>query len=92
MLNKQTIEKYADLAHLKIEEEKKEKIRKDISNVLDYIEKLQEIDTSQIDFKSISPVVNQTREDKVIDTDETEKEKMKSMGKNKDDYFQVESI
>jgi aspartyl-tRNA(Asn)/glutamyl-tRNA(Gln) amidotransferase subunit C len=92
MLKKQTIEKYADLAHLEIEEDKKEKIRKDISNVLDYIEKLQEVDTSQIDFKSISPVVNQTRKDKVSDTGETEKEKMKSMGKNKDDYFQVESI
>jgi Asp-tRNA(Asn)/Glu-tRNA(Gln) amidotransferase C subunit len=33
MLKKQTIEKYADLAHLEIEEDKKEKIRKDISNV-----------------------------------------------------------
>ncbi|MGM0439201.1 MAG: Asp-tRNA(Asn)/Glu-tRNA(Gln) amidotransferase subunit GatC, partial [Patescibacteria group bacterium] len=92
MLKKETVEKIADLAHLKISEEKKEKMQKDLSEVLDYVEKLEEVDTSDVDFKAISPIKNRVRKDKVEDTDQATKEKMRSMGKNRDDYFQVESI
>lgn len=92
MIEKQTIENLANLARLEISEEKKDKLRKDISEVLEYIEKLNEVNTSQVDFKAISPVVNQVREDKVKDTPKSQKENMRSMGKSKDDYFQVESV
>ena len=92
MLDKETVEKIADLAHLEIDEEKKEKMATDISEVLDYIDKLSEVDTSDVDFKSISPIKNKVREDKVKDTSEKEKDDMRAMGKSKDDYFQVESI
>ena len=92
MLKKETVEKIADLAHLEIDEEKKEKMATDISEVLDYIDKLSEVDTSDVDFKSISPIKNKVREDKVKDTSEKEKDDMRAMGKSKDDYFQVESI
>ena len=92
MLDKETVEKIADLAHLEIDEEKKEKMTKDLSEVLDYIDKLSEVDTSDVDFKSISPIKNKVREDKVKDTSEKEKDDMRAMGKSKDDYFQVESI
>ncbi len=92
MLKKETVEKIAGLAHLEIEESKKDKIRKDLSEILEYVDKLNEVDTSGIDFKSISPIKNRLREDKVVDTEESQKEKMRSMGKNKDNYFQIESI
>ncbi len=92
MLDKDTVEKIADLAHLEIEEEKKEKMAKDLTEVLNYIDKLEEVDTSDVDFKSISPIKNRVRKDVVRDTDQKTRDKMKSMGKSKDNYFQVESI
>ena len=92
MLNKETVEKIADLARIEISEEKKEKMSQDLSEVLDYIDKLEEVDTSEVDFKAISPIKNRIRKDKVKDADEKTKENMRSMGKSKDDYFQVESI
>ncbi len=86
------IEKIAELAKLEIDDERKEKIAKDLSDVLAYVDKLKEVDTSKVDYHSNSPLKNRVREDKVKDTPEKEKEKMRSMGKSKDDYFQVESI
>ena len=92
MLDKETVEKIADLARIKIDEEKKEKMAKDLSEVLDYIDKLEEVDTSDVDFKSISPIKNRVRKDKVEDISEKERDNMRAMGKSKEDYFQVESI
>ena len=92
MLDKETVEKIADLARIKIDEEKKEKMAKDLSEVLDYIDKLEEVDTSDVDFKSISPIKNRVRKDKVEDISEKERDNMRAMGESKEDYFQVESI
>lgn len=92
MIKKQTIENLADLARLEISKKKKEKLRKDISEVLEYIEKLNEVDTSHVNFKSTSPILNQIRKDKVKDISKSQKEDMRSMGKNRKNYFQVESI
>ncbi len=92
MLEKEKVKKIADLARIEISEKKQEKMSEDLSEILDYVEKLEEVDTSEVDFKAISPIKNRVRKDKVKDTDEKTKEKMRSMGKSKDDYFQVESI
>ena len=92
MLNKETVEKIADLARIEISESKKEKMAKDLSEVLDYVDKLEEVDTSDVDFKSISPIKNRVRKDKVEDISEKERDNMRAMGKSKEDYFQVESI
>ncbi len=92
MLKKETVEKIADLARLEIDKKTKERMREDLSEVLDYVEKLKEVDTSGVDFKSTSPIKNRARKDIAKDTSDPEKEKMRSMGKHKEDYFQVESI
>ncbi len=92
MLEKEKIDKIAHLAKLEIKEEEMDEVRENLSEILEYVEKIKEVDTKDVDFKLFSPVRNRARKDKVEDTDEKTKEKMRAMGKNKDDYFQVESI
>ncbi len=92
MFKKETIEKIADLARVEMDEKTKDKMKDDLSKVLNYVDKLKEVDVSGVDFKSISPIFNRVREDRVEDVDEVTKEKMRAMGKNKDSYFRVESI
>ncbi len=100
MFKKETVQKIANLAHIEIQNfsrdksskfGKGEKIRKDLSEVLDYIEKIQEVDTSDVDVLDGS-VLNITRKDVVKEIPEVEKEKMLSSAKKKNGYFQVESI
>ncbi len=92
MITKKTIKKISDLAHIELSDKEKEEISKNLIEILDYVDKLKKVDTSEVDFKSISPVKNKLRKDKVKDSKEKTKEVMRSMGKNKDNYFQVESI
>ena len=92
MLNKETVKKIADLARIEISQEKQEEMSKELSEVLDYVDKLEEVDTSEVNFKAVSPIKNRVRADIVKETDEKTRENMRSMGKSKNDYFQVESI
>lgn len=90
-MEKDELKKIADLAHIDIGMDE-EKIIADLKDILDYVEKLKEVDTSKIDSESISPILNRVRNDIPEDIDEATKEEMRTMGKNKDNYFQVESI
>lgn len=92
MLNKKQVKKVAELARLELSEEELEDLREDLSSILDYVEKLEEVDTSQVDDEPIFSIQNQFREDSPDDSSEKLKEKMKAMGEHKDDYFKMESI
>jgi len=65
MISKEQIEYLTGLARIKLTKEEEEKLGKDLSSILGYIEKLNEVDTSKI--KGISQVTgleNIMREDK----------------------------
>ena len=54
----------AKLANLEIKEEEKEKFQKQLSSVLEYVDKLQEVDTKDIETTSqVTGLENVTRED-----------------------------
>lgn len=74
IISDETIEYVGILAKLELSEEEKEQAKQDIGRMLDYIDKLNELDTSGVEPMShVFPVHNVFREDVVTGTDEHEK-------------------
>lgn len=65
-IDDQMIEYVGILAKLELSEEEKEAARKDMGSMLDYIDKLNELDTSGVEpMTHIFPIANVFREDVV---------------------------
>ncbi len=92
MFNEEDILKIADLAHVSLRRGEMKSLKKDLSKILNYVEKLKEVDTSEVDFESISPIKNRIRKDEVVDFKKSKKEKMVGIEKNEDGYFEVGRI
>lgn len=69
-INEQTIEYISNLAKLELSDEEKEAARKDMEKMLSYVEKLNELDTSEVEAESqVFQRCNVFREDVVIERD-----------------------
>lgn len=72
IISDETIEYVGILAKLELSDEEKEAARKDMASMLDYIDKLNELDTSGVEPMShVFPVNNVFREDVVINGDDS---------------------
>ena len=73
IISDETIEYVGILAKLELYEEEKEQAKKDMANMLDYIDTLNELDTSGVEPMShVFPVNNVFREDVVTNGDDRE--------------------
>lgn len=89
MISDETIEYVGILAKLALSEEEKEQARKDMGSMLDYIDKLGELDTQGVEPMShVFPVKNVFREDIVTNGDIRE-EILKNAPGEKDGMFVV---
>ena len=89
IISDETIEYVGILAKLELSEEEKEKAKKDMGSMLDYIDKLNELDTTGVDH--ISQVININnvfREDVVVNGDDRENI-LKNAPEEKDGSFVV---
>ena len=91
-MDNKTIETISYLARLKLDKDKKEKITKDLANIINFVAELQDIDT-----KDIAPLANPLekvapkREDSV--TSKSRKEAFLSNSPESDkDYFMVPKV
>lgn len=85
----ETIEYVGILAKLELDEAGKEAAKKDMGRMLDYIEKLNELDTAGVEPMShVFPVQNVFREDIVTNGDESEKT-LRNAPEEKDNMFVV---
>ena len=74
IINDETIEYVGILAKLELSDEEKEKAKSDMGRMLDYIDKLGELDTTDVEPMShVFPVENVFREDVVTNGDERER-------------------
>ena len=74
IISDETMEYVGILAKLELSEEQKEQAKKDMARMLDYIDMLNELDTSGVEPMShVFPVNNVFREDEVANGDEREK-------------------
>lgn len=74
IISDETIEYVGILAKLELSDEEKEQAKKDMGNMLDYIDMLNNLDTEGVEPMShVFPVHNVFREDVVVNEDEREK-------------------
>ena len=89
IISDETIEYVGILAKLELSEDEKEKAKKDMGSMLDYIDKLNELDTAGVEPMShVFPVQNVFREDIVINGDDRE-QILANAPKEKDGSFMV---
>ena len=89
IISDETIEYVGILAKLELSEEEKEKAKKDMGSMLDYIDKLNELDTTGVEPMShVFPVQNVFREDVVVNGDDRENI-LKNAPEQKDGGFKV---
>ncbi|MCI9533800.1 MAG: Asp-tRNA(Asn)/Glu-tRNA(Gln) amidotransferase subunit GatC [Lachnospiraceae bacterium] len=88
-ISSETMDYVGILAKLELSLEEKEAARKDMERMLDYIDQLNELDTSQTEpLSHVFPVNNVFREDVVTNGDEREKI-LKNAPEQKDGAFKV---
>ncbi|RVT98058.1 Asp-tRNA(Asn)/Glu-tRNA(Gln) amidotransferase subunit GatC [Mucilaginibacter limnophilus] len=63
-IDKETVDKIAHLARLELAEDEKQEMIKDMSRILDFMDKLNEVDTT-----GVEPLVYMTTEDNVLRED-----------------------
>lgn len=74
VISDETIEYVGILAKLELSDEEKEQAKSDMGRMLDYIDKLGELDTADVEPMShVFPVQNVFREDVVTNGDERER-------------------
>ncbi len=89
VISDETIEYVGILAKLELSDEEKEQAKKDMGEMLDYIDKLNELDTSSVEpLSHVFPVHNVFREDVVVNGDDRDN-MLKNAPAEKDGSYQV---
>ena len=89
IITNETIEYVSILAKLELSDEEREQAKKDMGRMLDYIDKLNELDTSGVEPMShVFPVQNVFREDVVTNGDGSE-DTLKNAPEEKNTMFVV---
>ncbi|NVJ87310.1 MAG: Asp-tRNA(Asn)/Glu-tRNA(Gln) amidotransferase subunit GatC [Algoriphagus sp.] len=91
-IDKESIKKIAHLARLEFDEKSAEKMSQDMSQILDWVEKLKELDTKNVEpLTTMSSEINDMREDQVgIHLDH--EAGLKNAPKRDSDYFRVPKV
>jgi aspartyl-tRNA(Asn)/glutamyl-tRNA(Gln) amidotransferase subunit C len=91
MISEQEIKNIAKLAYLKIKDEEIEKVRNDFSSILDYVNKLNEVDVSEIgETSNLSQTHNVEREDVSCRFDTNLL--IQAMPKSRNGYLEVKKV
>ncbi|MDN3203412.1 Asp-tRNA(Asn)/Glu-tRNA(Gln) amidotransferase subunit GatC [Algoriphagus sediminis] len=91
-IDKETIKKIAHLARLEFDEKGVEKMSKDMTQILDWVEQLEEVDTTDVEpLTTMSEEVNVFRKDEVADQI-TRDEALKNAPKTDGEYFRVPKV
>jgi len=91
-IDKATVDHIANLARLEFENEAKDEMVKDMNNIVAFVEKLNELDTT-----GVEPLIYMTDELNVLREDEvkqdiTQKEALSNAPKKDSDYFKVPKV
>lgn len=91
-INDALIDKLSDLARLKFEGEDKKKIKGDLERMIDFVDKLNEIDTDNVE-----PLIYMTEENLELRKDEvqstlSQEEALKNAPSKDSDYFKVPKV
>ncbi len=91
-ISKEDVAKVAELARLDFKDEEVERFTEQLGNILEYIEKLNELDTDNVEPTShVLDISTPLREDKVFKTLTTE-EVLQNAPESEDDFFVVPQV
>jgi aspartyl-tRNA(Asn)/glutamyl-tRNA(Gln) amidotransferase subunit C len=91
-IDNRIVDELAHLARLEFESRQKDEIIKDLNRMLEFVEKLNEMDTSNVE-----PLVYMNEETNVLREDQpqssiTQKEALKNAPRHDSDYFRVPKV
>ena len=94
MLSKSEVQKIASLARIEITDQEAEKYSKELSDILGFVEKLNEADTDGVEpIAHIIGAKNITREDKVVEyDDDTKNNIINNFPEKKDRFDKVKAV
>jgi aspartyl-tRNA(Asn)/glutamyl-tRNA(Gln) amidotransferase subunit C len=91
-IDKETVEKVAHLARLELAEDEKDQMIQDMSKILGFMDKLNEINTSGIEpLVYMTNEINVLRED-VVKQEITHEEALQNAPKHDESYFLVAKV
>lgn len=91
-IDKATVDHIANLARLEFDDQSKDEMVKDLNNIVAFVEKLNELDTTGIDpLIYMNEEVNILREDEAK-TEITQEEALMNAPKKDSDYFKVPKV
>jgi aspartyl-tRNA(Asn)/glutamyl-tRNA(Gln) amidotransferase subunit C len=91
-ISKEQVHKVATLARLKLTEQEADQFTVQLNNILEFAEKLNELDTDQVEPTShVLPMANVLREDKVVPSIPREKALLNAPDKQ-DGMFRVPAV
>ena len=89
----QTLEKLEKLSHLRVDESKKDEITKQLSDILKYVDNLNELDTKELDsYFSTLEGGTPLRDDTVHNDPNVSKKILSNAPHQEDDFFIVPAI
>ena len=95
VISKKEVEHIAFLARIELTEKEKEELSKDLSSILDFVKKLDEVDTSAVEPTAhVTGLLNTLRKDnnpKVLSGEELKK-LVDQVPKRKNDYVKVRAV
>ena len=94
MLSKDEVKKIANLARIEISEEEADKYSTELSDILGFVEKLNEADTESVEpIAHITGAKNVIREDKVVEySDGTKENIINNFPEKKDRFDKVKAV
>lgn len=91
-VNEQLVNDLANLARLRFNEEEKAVIKKDLQQMIQFVDKLKELDVSGVEpLLHMSDNINRLRED-VVQGSVSREEGLKNAPKHTDEYFRVPKV
>jgi aspartyl-tRNA(Asn)/glutamyl-tRNA(Gln) amidotransferase subunit C len=91
-IDSKTVDKLADLAKLEFDEEGKKEIAKDLNRIVEFVEKLSELDTSKVEpLIYLSEDTNVMRSD-IVKQEITQQEALKNVPVKDSDYIKVPKV
>lgn len=92
ILTKEEVEAIAKLANLNLTEEEKQKFPTQLTSILQYVDKINEVDTENISFQSQVDLKNVFRSDIAKPSLPQEKAIQNRKKKSKDGYYVISSV
>lgn len=94
MISKNEVKHIAKLARLELNEKELQKIGKELSLILDYMEILKKVDISKVDLKKdLFKIKGTTREDKEISASSEDRLRIMNLApEKKDNYLKTKKI